>query len=103
MLMTEETHRSISIRLQKIGMIGALVGAGLALWQYRNTSQKQFEAPIWEKQVELYASATETIGRLAYTNDQKEWHDARLRFWELYAGSLILVEDDAVQSGMVHF
>ena len=101
--MTEDTYRRISIRLQKIGMAGALLGVGLALWQYHDSSKKQFQTPIWIKQVELYSSATETIGRLAFTEDKKEWNDARMSFWELYAGSLILVEDDKVAKGMKAF
>ena len=101
--MTEEAYRKNSIRLQKFGMVGALIGAAIALWQYRDTSQKQFQAPIWQKQVELYTSATDTIARLAFTMDPDEWSKARLRFWELYAGSLILVEDNKVAGGMVEF
>jgi hypothetical protein len=101
--MTEDRYRWISARLQKIGTVGALIGAAVALWQYIDASQKQFQAPIWQKQVELYTSATETIARLAFTKDPTEWKNARIRFWELYAGSLILVEDNTVAEGMVDF
>ncbi|HWM23759.1 MAG TPA: hypothetical protein VNP98_02970 [Chthoniobacterales bacterium] len=101
--MTEDEYRRKSLGLQKIGMMGALIGAVFALWQYNHSSRKQFEAPVWQKQVELYTSATETIARLAFTKDEREWNDARLRFWELYAGSLILVEDQKVANGMIEF
>ena len=101
--MTEESHRRITTRLKIVGMAGALLGGGVALWQYHDSSKKQFQAPVWQKQVDLYTAATETIARLAYTNDEREWNDAYLRFWELYAGSLILVEDDDVASGMIEF
>jgi len=101
--MAEETYRRISVQLQKIGMAGAVLGAGFALWQYHDSSQKQFQAPLWQKQVELYTAATDTLARLAYAKDEKEWNDAQLRFWELYGGSLILVEDDEVAQGMIDF
>jgi hypothetical protein len=44
-------------------------------------------------QADLCKSAAEAAARVATTTDEKAWHEALDKFWMLYWGPLVIVED----------
>ena len=93
-----------SLLLEVFKLIALISAGAFGLWQYSNTASRQFEAPLWEKQIQLYFSASDSAAQIAFRpiTDAK-WQDSRIQFWTLYNGSLTLVEDRKVEAAMVHF
>ena len=87
----------------------ALIGLPLGLWQYFEKAENDYKKPLWEKQLNYYLEATRATATLAAlrndTNDaaQQEWQKARMRFWELYYGELVVLEAPEVSTAMVAF
>src|SRR5260370_12841440 len=77
----------------------------------KDAKEQEFRKPFWEKQLQLYFDATEAASTMATSKDARRRDLAGDRFWELYWGSLAVVEDagletatDAkVEAAMVHF
>ncbi len=66
--------------------------------------EKEFQKTFWDKQILLYteaANATSTIANSQPETD--EWKKAKNRFWQLYWGELVLVEDIDVSKAMKEF
>ena len=93
------------------GAITAVVGVATAVVgvaTFRETARKDldtknFEAqkPFFEKQIEFYVDAMETVSKIATsTSPAKDDVD---HFWTIYWGRLAAVEDAKVDSAMVLF
>jgi hypothetical protein len=97
-----------------------IAGIATALWavngyiseQQKNRSQDEASQrtrltearkPFLELQLKTYTAAAEVAGRLASIQDtaDKDWQDAKRRFYALYWSELSLVEDQAVEGRMV--
>jgi hypothetical protein len=78
-----------------------LLTAGLGIWQFTAQQSQANRQPFLQKQLELTFQATETASRLASETDAIAWEKARGTFWQLYWGTLSIVEDRAVESAMV--
>jgi hypothetical protein len=59
--------------------------------------------PFLQKRLELYFTASESAATIALSKDQAERDKAELKFKQLYAGSLIIVEDAEVEKAMIAF
>lgn len=87
----------------------ALIGVPVGLWQYFEKAENEYRRPLWEKQLNYYLDATQAASTIAtLRNDQTElgkmeWLKARMRFWQLYYGELVVVEDPSVSQAMVNF
>ena len=75
-----------NLKLEKIRMQNDLLGA------------------FWDTRIDAHidaAAAAATLANLESSDDL--WEAARVRFWELYNGELVVVEDAAVCIAMVRF
>ena len=75
--------------------VGGTIAVGIGLYQYVTTSSQTARQPFLEKQTELCFKASETVARIATTDDPAEWKKSREEFWVLYWGPLAIVEDKA--------
>ena len=92
----------------------AIVAGGIwGVWQYREEGEKQraaqrFEAakPFLQRQQDLCFEASDSASALAIATDPDHVAKALERFWQLYYGSLRIVEDtgaNSVAESMVKF
>ena len=73
--------------------VGGTIAVGIGLYQYITTSSQTARQPFLEKQTELCFKASETVARIATTDDPVEWKKSLEEFWVLYWGPLAIVED----------
>lgn len=69
-----------------------------------SSREREFRKPFWDKQINLYfeaTNATATIATLPAGNPERK--KAEDKFWQLYYGSLVSVEDDAVMKAKVAY
>ena len=59
--------------------------------------------PFLQKRLELYFTASDTAATIALTKNKDERDKAESKFMQLYAGSLIIVEDTEVEGAMIAF
>jgi hypothetical protein len=71
----------------------------------RNIEQRQLEVikPFLTKRTELYLEASASAARIAVSTDTEERLKAEAKFWELYVGQMVIVEDSEVANAMVDF
>jgi hypothetical protein len=68
------------------------------------SSEREFRKPFWSKQIELYFDATSTAAMIAtLPEDSQDRKKATERFWQLYYGPLVSVEDESVMKAKVAF
>jgi hypothetical protein len=98
--MTEEAQRRWDILIKVVGLLGSAV----AIFAYFDKKETEFRKPFWDEQLRLYFEATDTVSKVPNLPDGVDRDKAILRFWELYDGSLRVVEDsDNVSRAMVAF
>jgi hypothetical protein len=96
-------------RLKAVSIFGAIYLAVLAGWKFLDQRQREVESAFAEKQLALCIDAGEVAATIAtsYYNDAAlspdAFQKARLRFIQLYFGSLAIVEDDEVANAMIKF
>jgi hypothetical protein len=105
--MTEETYRRWDILLKVV----ALLGSALAIYGYFDKKETEFRRPFWDEQLKLYFEATDTAAKIANlppapagaapAGDERD--TAIGRFWQLYYGSLRVVEDTTTSRAMEAF
>lgn len=87
----------------------ALIGVPIGLWQYFEKAENEYRRPLWEKQLNYYLDATRAASTIATLRTdpsdlgKAEFFKAKIRFWELYYGELVVVEDPSVSQAMVNF
>lgn len=59
--------------------------------------------PFLQRRLELYFTASDTAATIALSKDKSERDKAESKFMQLYAGSLIIVEDTEVENAMIAF
>ena len=87
--------------LKLIGALVAICGLLFGVWKYFQDLEISSKKPYLEKQIALYFDATSAVATLASSNDAARITDAEERFWTLYLGSLVMVEDSSVEGVMV--
>lgn len=66
--------------------------------------ENEFRKPFWDKQLALYFEATNVASTIAtLPSADPERKDAEKRFWQLYWGPLVAVEDEGVKVAKLHF
>jgi hypothetical protein len=74
--------------------IGVVVCGIWAVYKYLGGVEIGFRKPLWERRLDLYFQACEAASILAnYPESAPEWRDAEKKFWTLYWGPLVVVED----------
>ena|SRR5215813_1594951 len=106
-----ETKDLWDLRIKALAAVGGVVTVAIAVGNYVYTHDRDAQAalresrkPFLAQQLSLYVDATRAAAQLA-TLDPKsnDWGNARLRFWQLYWGELIVVEDVDVAKKMQAF
>jgi len=101
--MTEDRRETIKVFLEIVSRVALVVAGVYAIWQYSDVKTKEYQQPLWDAQVRLYFEVSDLAARLTNDVDYANWESDRRRFFELYWGSMILVEDEAVEKEMVQF
>lgn len=93
--------------LELLTPVGAVASFIWGIWVWRDKSEKelvqaQIEAtkPFLERQLTLYAEASQVAAKIATSTDVSEVSEATQRFWELFWGELALVENKDVEHRM---
>ncbi len=71
--------------------------------QYRTTTENEFRKTFWSKQFELYDKACTAAATIAKADDIEQVKEERKLFWQLYWGSLSMVEHKEVKIAMVNY
>lgn len=91
---SEAAYRFADLVVKAASGIGVVVGGVWAVYQYLGGVEIGFRKPLWERQLDLYFQACEAASILAnYPESAPEWRDAEKKFWTLYWGPLVVVED----------
>ena len=109
--MDEETYRTLDLAIKAGTATVALLGAAVALLQYRS-SQAQSQAKLWlerkslqftlsREKSELFAQAARSAATMATSSNPDAVRKAMEEFWLLYWGPLTLVEGPQVETSMV--
>lgn len=97
------------IQLVTAGGVIFGVVAGLSAWDQNLTLEKirmqnDLLGAFWDTRIEAHVDAAAAAATLANLESSDVlWENARVRFWELYNGELVVVEDAAVCVAMVRF
>ena len=98
--MNEDTHRKWSIGIQALTALCVIAGGVIGLWRYFDTTSKQFQQPLWDRQIKLYFEVSEIVSTLGSTNNRNEWMSARVKFFKLINGPMCIVQDNKVQKNI---
>lgn len=88
-------------KLQLGGFLVSLIMAGFAIYQYRDSSDKEFKKLFFEERFRTYTELSEVVAKLATLAPQtKERSEAVQRYWQLVFGKGHLVGDAEVQDAI---
>jgi Tfp pilus assembly protein PilE len=77
--------------------------ADIAIIQLAAQQAHERQKPFVEAQMKFYVEATETVAQIPRARNTGAREALIKRFWQLYWGSLALVEDDEVAGAMVAY
>ena len=101
--MTEEQRENLKVYLDLGTKIALVVAGCFALWKYADSKTKEYQQPLYDAQVGYYFEVVELAARLTTSLEMPQWERDKSRFWELYYGPMILVEDQDVETAMMTF
>ena len=102
--MTEQTYKRWDVIIKALGAVGLVAAAGIGLLEYvitgnqistLETSKLDSEQHklFFDKQLEYYVKATDTVATLANTTDPKKREDLIRTFDILYYGPMVIFEE----------
>ena len=102
---SEGSFRLMDLLIKGASGAGVIVAGIWAVYRYLGGVEIDFRKPLWERQLDLYFQACEAASILAnYPESAPEWRDAEKKFWTLYWGPLVVVEDaEHVSQSMITF
>lgn len=101
--MDENAHRSWDIRLRTAGVV-ALIAAGVfGLWKYSTDLSASFKQPFYIQQMDTYMEMAKVVSNIAVSSSYDERQEMSAKFWRLYYGKMVLVEDSDVVDSMKDF
>ena len=65
--------------------------------------ERELFRPLWEAQIKLFFEASTITATIAIATDESVKKTAISKFWVLYNGPLIIVEDQAISGAMKSF
>lgn len=80
-----------------------LITLSVGIWQYADKQAQTNRDQFLRKQLDVMFSASEATAQLATLRDAGKWMEARDKFWLLYTGPMVLVEDPKVAAAMIAF
>lgn len=104
----QNSTMSLESTLQILTAIGAVIAFCWGAYQFLLTQRGQAETrrveatrPFLDKQLKLYTEATQAAATMATSKSPEEIRAARNKFFLLFWGELVMVEDRHVESAMV--
>ncbi len=102
--MTDETYKRWDVIVKALGAVGLVAAAGIGLGEYvvtgnqiatLETSKLDSEQHklFFDKQLEYYVKATDTVATLANTTDPKKREELIRTFNILYYGPMVIFEE----------
>jgi len=101
--MDQNRKDNIRLLLDIISKLAIVVVGIWGVWQYSDIKTKEYQKPLWETQIRIYIEVADLVSRLTNEITIAKWEADKIRFYELYWGSMILIEDNAVETAMVNF
>jgi len=102
--MNEGAYKLWDIFIKAVGGAAIVGGAVWGTLSYRQTTEHEFRRPLWDRQLSLYFDATDAAATVATLSDGDARSDAIKKFWTLYYGPLVVVEDpENVNAKMIAF
>jgi hypothetical protein len=91
------------LEVAKLELTREMEAEKLAATRQKGVEIRSVEAkkPFLDRQLALYAEASQVAAKIATSMDAKELESSQKRFWELYWGELALVENQGVEYAMV--
>ena len=106
MVATERIEQLLKIA----GAVGAIFAFVFGVIKYFDDRSREIEnarievsRPFLERQLALCTDVTRAAAVIATSDDAELRTNAARRFWELYFGELVLVEDDRIAGAMSQF
>lgn len=107
----ESVNAILTPLLQLVTACGIIYGVvvGLSAWDQNLALEKirmqnDLLGAFWDTRIDAHVDAAAAAATLSNLESSDAlWEDARVRFWELYNGELVVVEDAAVCVAMVRF
>ena len=100
----------IEVIIRLLTILGAVVAFSWGVFKYFEDNKNLVESrrieatkPFLERQLKLYTEATQVASTIANTEDSPERRAAEERFYLLYWGELVMVENEGVEAAMVAF
>jgi len=101
---------SLESTLKILTTIGAVVAFCWGAYQFLLTQRGQAETrrveatrPFLDRQLKLYTDATQAAATMATSKSREEIAAAKSKFFLLFWGELVMVEDRHVEAAMVEF
>jgi hypothetical protein len=118
-MMTKQGYQkwdlALKIAAPIITVVGLLVGIAQFSREQENAQEREsrmaaendaleFKRRIWERQLETYMTAAQVVGEISVVADRPDKLSAAVdRFYTLYWGSMIFLEDAKVREQMIRF
>jgi hypothetical protein len=105
--MNEATKRRWDVGLGIIGPILTVAAILVGVWQFNvgesNRATFDHDSKLWLERLNAYRSVAELAGKVVAHADDAKFGDAVRDFTAAYWGTMILVEDKAVEKAMIDF
>lgn len=103
--MTAESYRKWDV-LTKIAAPALTVAVAVlvGMWQFAEKDALEFKRQVWEHQLNVYMQTANVVGEMSVLADRPEkFQNSIDRFYTLYWGDMIFLEDVAVRGIMIRF
>lgn len=95
---------ALEAKLKLLATFVAFLGIAWGATEFLISKRLEAKRPFLDYQLEMYRDAVSTVSVLATAGrDTPEWKTAERRFFELYWGELVLVENSRVEAEMAAF
>jgi hypothetical protein len=97
---------TVDEKVKIASVIGAVIVGAATAYTYFDTANREVEKPFNDAQLRLCIDASDVAAHVASVPPSERddrWMPARMRFEELYWGSLAIVENANVEGMMVRF
>ena len=106
--MTEENYRKWDVLTKIVApTLTVAVAVFVGMLQFAEKDALEFKRQVWERQLNVYMETANVVGEIPVVAEQAEQADkfqkSVERFYTLYWGNMILLEDMTVREAMIRF
>ncbi len=102
--------RKLEMRIKVLGLMALLASGAWTLYKWRDDRKvdvehrvQELNRVVFEKQTTLYFEASSAASTIATSDDEATKKAAANKFYELYFGELVIVEDRRVELAMIQY